>query len=239
MNELVRLTTQDVGSAIPITDSWVIAEEIGDEHWRIKRLIESHLDDFNSFGRVNFQSCTIDTNGGMQEVEIAILTEEHFLFLITLFRVKKNKKTTTEKEIKMQERNKKVIELKKELVRQFTMMKKELTARIQTRHIGIIARKNLTDTIKKCVTDEGNFKNWAYSTYSKLVYKKILGKDVKKAKLERNVKDNENIRDYLTIEELEKVQELESKIATFIEFTDTGNMTDKEVYALVKQHIEK
>ena len=57
--------------------------------------------------------------------------------------------------------------------------------------------------------------------------------------MERNVKENENIRDYLTIEELEKVQELESKIATFIEFTDTGNMSDKEVYNLVKTYIEK
>ena len=52
-------------------------------------------------------------------------------------------------------------------------------------------------------------------------------------------KEKENIRDYLTIEELEKVQDLESKIATFIEFTDTSNMTDKEVYAMVKSHIEK
>ena len=106
-------------------------------------------------------------------------------------------------------------------------------------NIGVSVRKNLTDTIKKCVTDEGNFKNWAYSTYSKLVYKKVLGKDVKKAKIERNVKEKENIRDYLTIEELEKVQDLESKIATFIEFTDTSNMTDKEVYAMVKIYIEK
>ena len=38
---------------------------------------------------------------------------------------------------------------------------------------------------------------------------------------------------------LEKIQDLESKIATFIEFTDTNNMTDKEVYAMVKAHIEK
>lgn len=35
------------------------------------------------------------------------------------------------------------------------------------------------------------------------------------------------------------LEDLESKIATFIEFTDTNNMTDKEVYAMVKAHIEK
>ena len=52
-------------------------------------------------------------------------------------------------------------------------------------------------------------------------------------------KKRENIRDYLTIEELEKAQDLESKIATFIEFTDTNGMADKEVYAMVKSHIEK
>ena len=43
----------------------------------------------------------------------------------------------------------------------------------------------------------------------------------------------------MTIEELEKVQELESKIATYIEFTDNAGKTDKEIYQDVKTYIEK
>ena len=35
------------------------------------------------------------------------------------------------------------------------------------------------------------------------------------------------------------LQDLESKIATFIEFTDTENKDDKQIYEMVKKHIEK
>ncbi len=221
MNELVRLTTQDVGKAIQVTDSLIVAEKIQYEHYILTRLIKRHIEDFKEFGAIDFESRLLNS----KNVDVYLLNENQFYLLITYLRATKKSPL--------------VLELKKELVRQFSVMKSELTARKETRHISVSVRRNLTDTIKKCVTDEGNFKNWAYSTYSKLVYKKVLGKDVKKAKLERNVKEKENIRDYLTIEELEKVQDLESKIATFIEFTDTNNMTDKEVYAMVKKHIEK
>lgn len=220
MNELVRLTTQDVGKAIPVTDSLIVAEKIQYEHYILTRLIKRHIEDFKEFGAIDFESRLLNS----KNVDVYLLNENQFYLLVTYLRATKKSPL--------------ILELKKELVRQFSAMKSELTARSQTRHIAISVRKNLTDTIKKCVTDEGNFKNWAYSTYSKLVYKKVLGKDVKKAKLERNVKEKENIRDYLTIEELEKVQDLESKIATFIEFTDTSNMTDKEVYEMVKKYIE-
>ena len=221
MNELVRLTTQDVSKAIPIVDTLDIAEKIEYDHYILTRLIKNHIEDFKEFGAIDFESRLHNS----KNVEAFLLNENQFYLLITYLRATKKRPL--------------VLKLKKELVRQFSAMKKELTARLQTRHIGINARKSLTDTIKNCVTDEGNFKNWAYSTYSKLVYKKVLGKDVKKAKAERNVKEKENIRDYLTIEELEKVQDLESKIATFIEFTDTNGMTDKEIYTMVKSHIEK
>lgn len=220
MNELVRLTTQDVGKAIPITDTLIIAEKYQIKHLSVIKLIEKYSEDFKEFGELmSFQMTLEDGRKSFRAYE---LSEEHFYLLVTYMK------------------NTEIARFyKKEFIKAFMFHKKELKARSQTRHIGIAARKNLTDTIKKCVTDEGSFKNWAYSTYSKLIYKKVLGKDVKKAKLERNVKEKGNIRDYLTIEELEKVQELESKIATFIEFTDTGDMTDKEVYALVKNHIEK
>ena len=218
MNELVRLTTQDVGKAIPVTDSLIVAEKYQVLHKTVTNTIRKYFDDFQEFGTMKHYYNALNSE---KETMIFLLNEEQFYLLVTYM---KNTEVARK--------------YKKEFIRQFSKMKKELGARSQTRHIAISVRKNLTDTIKKCVTDEGNFKNWAYSTYSKLVYKKVLGKDVKKAKLERNVKEKENIRDYLTIEELEKVQDLESKIATFIEFTDTNNMTDKEVYAMVKSYIE-
>ena len=220
MNELVRLTTQDVGKGIPITDTLIVSEVFGIEHKSLLKLIKSYEKEIKSINEIRDFKSTIGNS--RKQTTAYELTEEQFSFLITLTR-----------------NNEKTVKFKLLFVKEFFKMKKELTARLQTRHIGINARKSLTDTIKNCVTDEGNFKNWAYSTYSKLVYKKVLGKDVKKAKAERNVKEKENIRDYLTIEELEKVQDLESKIATFIEFTDTNEMNDKEIYNMVKSHIEK
>jgi phage regulator Rha-like protein len=222
MNELVRLTTQDVGKAIPITDSFVIAEKTKREHRVILKLIRQYYDDIKEFGQVTPEVRLIEFETRTQEIEVFDLNEGQATFLITLMR------NTPE-----------VLRFKKDLVKAFLNMKKELIARIETRHIGISARKNLTDTIKKCVDDNTNFKKWAYSTYSKLVYKKIIGKDVKKIKEERNIKENENVRDYFTIEELEKIQDLESKIANFIEFTNTEGKDDKEIYAMVKKYLDE
>lgn len=219
-NKLVKLTTQDVSNAIPVTNSLIIAEKIGYKHFRLTSLIKNHLNDFKEFGAITFEKRLLNS----KNVDVAFLNENQFYLLVTYLR-------TTKK-------NKKVLELKKEMVRQFILMKKELQARVETRALSKNMRKDLTDTIKNCVTDESNFKRFAYSNYSKLVYKKILGKTVKKTKEERNIPKNKRLRDYLTIEELEKVQDLESKIATFIEFTDNSDKTDKEIYADVKSYLE-
>jgi DNA-binding transcriptional regulator YhcF (GntR family) len=47
------------------------------------------------------------------------------------------------------------------------------------------------------------------------------------------------ITDRLIMEELEKVQELESKIANFIEFTNTEGKDDKQIYEMVKKYLEE
>ena len=127
-----------------------------------------------------------------------------------------------------------------QFVKAFSFMKKELIARLDTRKIGISAgRFFLTDSIRDHVSDTGNFKKFAYGNYTKLVYKYVLGMDVKHAKEARGVPENGNLRDYLTIEELEKVQEIESKIAGFIEVSDTEGKNDKEIYAMVKKWLDK
>ena len=219
MNELVRLTTENITGGKPCVSSREIAEKFKKEHKTVLRKIDI-LTAQNCAVKKMFTERNYVTERGRNEREF-LITRDGFSLLAMGFT------------------GDVALQWKIKFIEAFNFMEKELTARIQTRHIGIEIRKSLTDTIKNCVTDEGNFKNWAYSTYSKLVYKKVLGKDVKKAKAERSVKEKENIRDYLTIEELEKVQDLESKIATFIEFTDTNGMTDKEIYAMVKSHIEK
>ena len=219
MNELVRLTTQDVGKGVPITDTLIVSEVFGIEHKSLLKLIKTYEKEIESINPIRDFKSTIGNS--RKQTTVYELTEEQFSFLITLTR-----------------NNEKTVKFKLLFVKEFFKMKKELIARQETRHIAISVRKNLTDTIKNCVADEGNFKKWSYSLYSKLVYKKILGKTVKKIKDERKINENQNLRNFLSIEELEKVQELESKIANFIEFTNTEGKNDKQIYEMVKKFLE-
>ena len=218
--EIVRLTTADVGKGIPITDTTIISEIFGIEHKSLIVLVRKYKDELKELGTIrDFKS---PLAGSKRKSTVYELSESQFSFLIMLTR-----------------NNEKTVKFKLLFAKEFFKMKKELLARVETRYIGISVRKKLTDTIKNCVTDDGNFKNYAYSNYSRLVLKKILGKKVKKVREERGLKEKDNIRNFLTIEELEKVQELESKIATFIEFTDNADNADKEIYQQVKNYIEK
>ena len=217
--ELVRLNTQDVSKAIPITDSFIVSEKFGVSHKAVTNIIRKYKKDFEIFGTLEHFKNAYDTK---KETMTFLLNEEQFYLLVTYM-----KNTEIARKYKI------------EFVKAFSFIKKELLARVGTRHLAKEKRLILTDTIKNCVTDESNFKKFAYSTYSKLVYKKVLGKDVKKTKGERGLKEKNNLRDFLTIEELEKVQDLESKIATYIEFTDNSGKTDKEIYQDVKAYIEK
>ena len=217
--ELVSLNTQDVSKAIPVTNTKIISERLNVGHRYIKKHLKTQEKYFLRFGLLVV--CATESTGGRPE-EIIELNEEQAMFLMTLL------KNTEE-----------VVEFKFNLVKAFNFMKKELINRVNTRHLVKNNRKSLTDSIKNCVTDEGNFKKFAFGNYTKLIYKKVLGKDVKKSKEERGLKEKDNIRDFMSIEELEKVQELESKVATYIEFTDNTGKTDKEIYQEVKNYIEK
>lgn len=218
-NDLVRLTTQDVSSAIPVTDSDVIAERTNRSRENIQRLILKYMKSLLEFGEVGTE---IRPSKNNQMTKVYLLTEEQATFLITLMR------NTPE-----------VLLFKIKLVKAFSFMKNELLARVQTRAIGKTVRHSLTDSIKNN-TDEGTtFKKFAFSNYSKLVYKKVLGMQVSKAKEARGLKQTDNLRDFLTVEELEKVQALESKIAGYIEMRKDISGDDKLIYEEVKKFIEK
>ena len=219
MNEIVQLTTADVSKAIPVTSSKIVAEKYDAAHHTITRIIRRYSSDFEEFGKVGQLVQAVPS--GQSEKEY-LLNEEHFYLLVTFM-----KNTEIARRAKI------------EFVKAFSFQKKELLARTQTRFIGKRDRINLTDAIKDHVSPEGNFKKFAYGNYTKLVYKRVLGIDVKKAKEARKVPEGGNLRDFLTIEELDKVQDLESKIAGFIEVSDTEGKNDKEIYQMVKAWIDK
>jgi phage regulator Rha-like protein len=220
MNELVQLTTQDVSKAIPVANSSVISKLYEVEHLSITKLIDKYEKDFEEFG--NLTSFQMTPEKGQRTVKAYYLTEDQFFLLVTFM-----KNTDIARKAKVQ------------FVKAFSFMKKELLARTETRKIGKVARLSITDAINNHVSPEGNFKKFAYGNYSKLVYKRVLGMDVKHSKELRKVPEAGNLRDYLTIEELDKVQSLESKIAGFIEVSDTTGKDDKQIYQMVREWIDK
>ena len=223
--ELVSLNTQDVSKAIPVTNSLLVSEKFNKRHdivLRDIRKLEKELKESltkEEFNLYRFEEIERIDSRNRKQI-FYNMNRDFFLMLVMGYNTKEAYK------------------IKHKFIQAFNFSENELLARIETRSLVKEKRKSLTDSIKNCVTDEGNFKKFAYSTYSKLVYKKVLGKDVKKAKEERGLKEKDNLRDFLTIEELEKVQDLESKIATYIEFTDNTGKTDKEIYQDVKNYIE-
>lgn len=221
--DLVTLTTQDLSNAIPVTNSLKVAEKFKKRHdivLRDIRTLEVELrnsltkEEFNLYKFEEIER--VDSKGRIQPYYK--MNRDFFLMLVMGYRTKEAYK------------------IKHEFIQAFNFLEKELLTRIETRAITKIKRKELTDTIKNCIDDEGNFKKFAFSNYTRLIYKKVLGKEIKKIKEERNIPKDKNIRNYLTIEELEKVQEIESKVAYFIEFTSSEDK--KEVYKKVKKYLE-
>jgi Rha family phage regulatory protein len=223
MNEIVQLTTADVSRAIPVTISRLVSELFKKEHAKVIRSIKDLIDqlgDDAKSGAIYFcEELQYKDTQNRNQIEYR-MNEQFFLLLVMGF--------TGEKALRV----------KTAFIREFYRMRSELLARSETRRIGKEARLSITDAIKDHVSPEGNFKKFAYGNYSKLVYKRVLGMDVKHAKEARKVPENGNLRDYLTIEELDLVQELESKIAGFIEVSDTDGKNDKEIYQMVKKWID-
>lgn len=92
---------------------------------------------------------------------------------------------------------------------------KEEYERSIARAVGIEMRKGMTDAIKE-VLPETKHKKFAYPNYTNLVYKIIFGKNTKQLKFERELPQDANIREYLTSEELTKVEMVEGLVKTYL-----------------------
>jgi phage regulator Rha-like protein len=217
MNELVRMSTQEISKGIPVTDSLIVSERFEVSHLSVLRLIEKYSDDISQFGKLTvFQIPRVS----QREHRAYELNEQQFSLLVMYM-----KNTKIAREYKMK------------FVKAFYFLRNEMFARQELRQLGKHVRKSLTDTIQDKLSEEGNFKHFAYSNYSKLIYKKVLGCTVKNYKEINNIAEGKNIRDFISIEQLEQIQEIESKIAAYIEMRTDLTKNDKEVYEEVKKYI--
>ncbi|MGV2950867.1 Rha family transcriptional regulator [Glutamicibacter sp. AGC46] len=90
--------------------SLTIAENTGNQHASVVRMIRDNSNDLNEFGRVGFEIRPFETAGGTQRREVAQLNEQQATLLITYLR-----------------NNEQVRTFKKELVKAFYEMAQQLT----------------------------------------------------------------------------------------------------------------
>lgn len=83
------------------------------------------------------------------------------------------------------------------------------------REVGIVERKRMTSAISRYIPDSKN-KKFAYPNYTNMIYKIIFGCDAKTLRQERNVKNNDALRDSFTESELKKVEEVETIVTGLI-----------------------
>lgn len=116
----------------------------------------------------------------------------------------------------------KALKWKIEYINAFNAMENELK-RIYTerqqwqieRDKGVVIRHILTDTIKMKIADSPN-KRFAYPNYTNLIYRTLFNKNAKELEQEYRVKPRENLRDYFTGADLEKVQSAEMLVSSLI-----------------------
>ena len=83
------------------------------------------------------------------------------------------------------------------------------------RELGKLRRRTMTDAIRDYIEESPN-KHWQYKHFTDLVYRKAFGKSAKELRLEMCVKDNDQVRDNLTAEELELLEKAEVFVAGMI-----------------------
>lgn len=192
VNDLVFLEPNKI-EAVPFTTSKVIAEFSGVSHKKIKVAISNHTVDFQSFGLL--APCETESTGGRPEV-IYKLNEPQATFLMTLL-----KNTPI------------VVEFKRNLVKQFYLMRAELQRRQMLRTQLKPIRRELTDVIK----DKQDSGKWDYKLYTDLAYKTALGRNASQIRKDRGAGKRAAAIDYMTSDEIQAVSKLQSQVGVLLE----------------------
>lgn len=134
----------------------------------------------------------------------------------------------------------KALKFKTDYINAFNTMEKELLHWNETRAIGKQFRMRYTDDIQilKDLSNDPNWKNFSFSLYSDLIYKKAFnGKTAHQLKIERNLR-GKTLRSYLTIDELEEINKWEDQVHLFIWKNKLYTKPIGEAYQEVKKFLE-
>ena len=148
--------------------------------------IKQRIDDYNFEEGLDFSTYSGKSNGGRPKKE----------YILTL---------DMGKELGMIERNEQGRKIRKyfiEIEKEF----KKMSEKEMARRVGIEVRKSMTDAIKESGENE-RMHGFAYSTYTNMIYKLVLGMSAKKYKKMNDI--DGNLRDKLNGRQLNLIKTLE------------------------------
>lgn len=179
-----------------IVTSLDVAETFGKEHKRVLQDIRE-LGCSEEFGQHNFVLSSY-TSIQNKKQPMYCMTRDGFTLLVMGY--------TGEKAMKFKEG----------YIRQFNAMEKVLLGKIRERDKGIAVRQALTNALKESQENE-RMHGHAYSTYTDMVYRTLFGKTAKQFREEKGLSAKDNLRDFLTEEELKAVQSKEMLVSGLID----------------------
>lgn len=182
LNQLVFKESENMFED-PFTTDEVIAEYSGNSRDSVTRLIRTYKNDLEEFGTLGFEIRPI----AKTKMKIYHLNREQATLLITYL-----------------DNTEQVRIFKKELVRQFYDMERELFSRQLTRAESKKSRTSLTDAIK-----QQGFSSHFYKHFTDLVYKKALGFNARQLREARGAKKNATPLDFLSNDEQAAVNQIE------------------------------
>lgn len=192
---LVEIKTVNKEEVTVIT-SIDVAETFGKEHKRVLQDIRE-LRCSEEFGKHNFVPSSY-TSVQNRELPMYYITRDGFTLLA------------------MGYNGEKAMQFKEAYIRQFNEMEKALLGKIKEREKGIAVRQALTKAIQQSGEND-RMHGHAYSTYTDLIYKAVLGKTAKQLREELGIGKQDNLRDLLSAEELAKVKSVEMVVSGLVD----------------------
>lgn len=125
----------------------------------------------------------------------------------------------------------KAMQFKLAYIKQFNAMEKTLQGKLIEREKGIAVRQSLTKALQQSTENE-RMHGHAYSTYTNCIYKVLFGKNTKQLREELGIGRKENLRDYLSTEELKAIQSMECLVSGLV---DCGWGYD-QIKEFIQQH---
>lgn len=192
--EIMKVNKEDVATV----SSLDIAETFGKSHRHVLEDIRRIFNTISSaeFSALFYKSDYIGANG--KKNPLYYMNRDGFTLLV------------------MGYNGEKAMKFKLNYIKQFNEMEKALKEKITERAKGIAVRQALTLAIQESGEND-RMHGHAYSTYTDLIYKVVLGNNAKQLREKYGIGKKDNLRDYLSSEELAKVKSVEMVVSGLVD----------------------